>query len=87
MRPSNLHGNITQSECARRLSKRWWSAECGLPASLDFLPHRGNLCDPEATVPHLSPTTLTTDEQRLILRVTAGMKPVERFQAGLRRVA
>jgi len=23
-------------------------------------------------VPHLSPTTLTTDEQRLILRATAG---------------
>jgi integrase len=26
----------------------------------------------EAAVPHLSPTTLTTDEQRLILRATAG---------------
>ena len=39
---------------------------------LDFLPHRGNLCGQEATVRHLSPTTLTTDEQRLILRATAG---------------
>jgi hypothetical protein len=37
---------------------------------LDFLPHRGNLCGQEATVPHLSPTTLTTDEQRLIRRAT-----------------
>jgi len=37
---------------------------------LDFLPHRENLCGPEATVPHLSPTTLTTDEQRAILRAT-----------------
>jgi site-specific recombinase XerC len=27
---------------------------------------------PEAAVPHLSPTTLTSDEQRLILRATAG---------------
>src|SRR5882672_7475075 len=42
------------------------------PARLDFLPHRGNLCGPEAGVRHLSPTTLTTDEQRLILRATAG---------------
>jgi integrase/recombinase XerC len=39
---------------------------------LDFLPHRGNLCGQEGTVPHLSPTTLTADEQRLILRATAG---------------
>jgi tetratricopeptide (TPR) repeat protein len=39
---------------------------------LDFLPHRGNLCGLENTVPHLSPTTLTTDEQRVILRATAG---------------
>ena len=39
---------------------------------LDFLPHRGNLCGQEANVPHLSPTTLTTDEQRLILRATTG---------------
>jgi hypothetical protein len=39
---------------------------------LDFLPHRGNLCGQENNVPHLSPTTLTTDEQRLILRATAG---------------
>ncbi len=35
---------------------------------LDFLPH----LDPPVGVPHLSPTTLTTDEQRLILRTTAG---------------
>ena len=34
---------------------------------LDFLPHRGNLCGPEAVVPHLSPTTLTTNEQRLVI--------------------
>jgi integrase len=33
---------------------------------------RGNLRGQEAAVPHLSPTTLTTDEQRLILRATAG---------------
>jgi integrase len=39
---------------------------------LDFFPHRGNLCGQEATVPHLSPTTLTADEQRLVLRATAG---------------
>ena len=39
---------------------------------LDFLPHRGNLCGQEEAEPHLSPTTLTTDEQRLILRATAG---------------
>jgi len=38
---------------------------------LDFLPRRANLCGQEATVPHLSPTTLTTDEQRLILRASA----------------
>jgi len=41
------------------------------PARLDFLPHRANLRGQEATVPHLSPTTLTTNEQRLILRATA----------------
>ena len=39
--------------------------------SLDFLPRRGNLCGLEAAVPHLSPTTLTLDEQRAILRATA----------------
>jgi integrase/recombinase XerC len=39
---------------------------------LDFLPHRGNLSGQEADVPHLSPTTLTTNGQRLILRATAG---------------
>jgi len=38
---------------------------------LDFLTHRATLCGQEATVPHLSPTTLTTDEQRLILRASA----------------
>jgi hypothetical protein len=43
----------------------------GRDVRLDFLPHRGNLCGQEAAVPHLSPTTLTTDEQRLILRATA----------------
>ena len=37
-------------------------------APLDFLPH----LDPSVRMPHLSPTTLTTDEQRLILRATAG---------------
>ena len=42
------------------------------PNRLDFVPHRANLCGQEATVPHLSPTTLTIDEQRLILRATAG---------------
>jgi hypothetical protein len=31
---------------------------------LDFLSHRGNLSGPEAVVPHLSPTTLTADEQQ-----------------------
>jgi hypothetical protein len=40
--------------------------------AVDFLPHRGNLCGQEADVPHLSPTTLTVDEQRLILRATTG---------------
>jgi integrase len=40
--------------------------------SLDFPPHRANLCGQEVDMPHLSPTTLTTDEQRLILRATAG---------------
>jgi hypothetical protein len=39
---------------------------------LDFLPHRGNLGVEEAAVPDLSPTTPTADEQRLILRATAG---------------
>ena len=38
---------------------------------LDFLPDRGNLCGQEATAPHLSPTTLTTDDQRRILRASA----------------
>ena len=38
------------------------------PVSLDFLPH----LDPPVRVPHLSPTTLTTDEQRTILRATEG---------------
>jgi integrase len=38
---------------------------------LDFLPLRPNLCGQEATLPHLSPTTLTQDEQLLILRATA----------------
>jgi len=42
------------------------------PNRLDFLSHRGNLCGQETAVPHLSPTTLTSDEQRLILRATAG---------------
>ena len=32
----------------------------------------GCLCGREATGPHISPTTMTTDEQRLILRATAG---------------
>jgi len=41
---------------------------------LDFLTHRATLCGQEATVPHLSPTTLTTDEQRLILRATVGAR-------------
>jgi len=40
---------------------------------LDFLPDRGNLCGQEAAVPHLSPTTLTTDEHGLIARSTAGI--------------
>ena len=43
-----------------------------MSVSLDFLPHRGTLCGRENTVPHLSPTTLTTDEQRLILGATVG---------------
>jgi len=53
-----------------RLHPRSWLMEPVrlAPVLLDFLPHRGNLCG----VPHLSPTTLTTDEQRLILRATAG---------------
>jgi integrase len=38
---------------------------------LGFLPDRGNLCGQEATAPHLSPTTLTTDDQRRILRASA----------------
>jgi integrase len=54
--------------------KKAMARGCRRPDSvhLDFLPHRANLCGQEATVPHLSPTTLTTDEQRLILRATAG---------------
>ena len=43
----------------------------GREGRLDFHTHRANLCGQEAAVPHLSPTTLTTDEQRLILRATA----------------
>jgi integrase len=43
----------------------------GFRSDLDFLPHRGNLGGQENPVPHLSPTTLTTDEQALILRATA----------------
>ena len=39
---------------------------CASP--LDFLPH----LDPPVRVPHLSPTTLTTDEQRLVLHATVG---------------
>jgi hypothetical protein len=35
-----------------------------------------NLCGQEAAVPHLSPTTLTTDEQRLMPLITTGRDAV-----------
>ena len=46
---------------------------CRRPGSirLDVLPNRGDVCGQEEAVPHLSPTTRTTDGQRLILRATA----------------
>jgi len=50
-----------------RASDRLRPCWCG---GLDFLPHRGNLCGEEEAVPHLSPTTLTLDEQQAILRAT-----------------
>jgi len=31
-------------------------------------------------MPHLSPTTLTTDEQHLVLRATRGVRAVNRFR-------
>jgi integrase/recombinase XerC len=64
-------GNLLAQRLAA-LRERDQEAHTPIVASpvLDFLPHRANLCGQEAAVPHLSPTTLTVDEQRAVLRVT-----------------